>query len=80
VAVSIRAATGDEIVDLLCRAHALTGRERQMVNLARGGLATTELARALRISPYTVQDHFKAIFAKTGFSSRRELLSYFTGQ
>jgi DNA-binding CsgD family transcriptional regulator len=80
VTVSIRAAAADEISDLLCRAHGLTARERQLVDLARGGLATTELAQALAISPYTVQDHLKAIFAKTGVRSRRELLSYFTGR
>jgi DNA-binding CsgD family transcriptional regulator len=79
VAISIRAAATDEIFDLLCRVHGLTGRERQLVNLARGGPATTELARALRVSPYTEQDHLKAIFAKAGVRSRRELLSYFTG-
>ncbi len=78
VAISVRAAAADEVFDLLCRAHGLTGRERQLVNLARGGLATAELARALGISQYTVQDHLKAVFAKTGVRSRRELLSYFT--
>ncbi len=80
VAISIRAAAADEIFDLLCRAHGLTRRERQLVSLARRGLATPELAGELGISPYTVQDHLKAIFAKTGVRSRRELLSYFAGQ
>jgi DNA-binding CsgD family transcriptional regulator len=80
VAISIRAAAADEIFDLLCRAHGLTGRERQLASLARGGVDTSELAQGLGISPYTVQDHLKAIFAKTGVRSRRELLSYFTGR
>jgi DNA-binding CsgD family transcriptional regulator len=75
VAITIRPATADETIDLICRAHGLSTRERQLVNLALAGLATTELARALRISPYTVQDHLKAIFAKVGVRSRRELLS-----
>jgi DNA-binding CsgD family transcriptional regulator len=80
VAITIRAATGDEICDVLCKAHGLTGRERQLVSLARGGLATTELAHALRISAYTVQDHLKTIFEKTGVRSRRELMSHLAGR
>jgi DNA-binding CsgD family transcriptional regulator len=79
VAITIRAATADEVFDLLCKAYGLTGRERQLVSLARGGLATTEVARALDISSYTVQDHLKAIFEKTGVHSRRELMSHFVG-
>jgi DNA-binding CsgD family transcriptional regulator len=79
VAVTIRAAAADEVFDLLCKAHGLTERERQLVNLVRAGLATTRLARALRISPYTVQDHLKAIFGKTGVRSRRELMSHLVG-
>jgi len=74
VAVTIRSATGDEVFDVLSKAHGLTPRERQLATLVRAGLATGELARALRISPYTVQDHLKAIFDKTGVRSRRDLV------
>jgi DNA-binding CsgD family transcriptional regulator len=76
VAITIRAATADEIFDVLCKAYGFTERERQLVSLARGGLATTDLARALGISRYTVQDHLKAIFQKTGVRSRRQLMSH----
>jgi DNA-binding CsgD family transcriptional regulator len=79
VAITLRVATGDEIFDMLCKAYGLTDRERQLVALARGGLATTHVARALGISPYTVQDHLKAIFEKTGVRSRRELMSHLVG-
>jgi len=78
--ITIRAATADEVVDFLCKAHGLSGRERQVVALVRGGLATKPLARALGISPYTVQDHLKAIFDKTGVRSRRELVSHIVGR
>jgi DNA-binding CsgD family transcriptional regulator len=79
VAVTVRAATSDEVFDLLCRAYALTRRERELAAVMLGGLATIELARTLDISPYTVQDHLKSMFEKTGVRSRRELLSLLAG-
>ena len=66
--------------DVLCKAYDLTPRERQLVEMLRSGLATKPLGKALRISPYTVQDHLKAIFEKTGMRSRRELVSHFAGR
>jgi DNA-binding CsgD family transcriptional regulator len=80
VAITFRAATSEEVFDILCRAHDLTHRERQLVSLMLSGLATDQLARALSISPYTVKDHLKAIFAKTGVRSRRELIPHLTGR
>jgi len=80
VAVTVRAATAEEVVDLLCKVHGLTRREREVVGLVLAGLATKQLGRAMGISSYTVQDHLKAIFAKTGASSRRELISQLAGR
>ncbi|MGH9408651.1 MAG: helix-turn-helix transcriptional regulator [Vicinamibacterales bacterium] len=80
VAITIRAATADEVFDLLCKAHDLTPRERQLAALLGTGRPTKALAESLRISPYTVQDHLKAIFAKTGARSRGEVVSQLAGQ
>jgi DNA-binding CsgD family transcriptional regulator len=80
VAITIRAASSDEIFDLLCKTYGLTERERQLVAFVLDGLATKQLAEALSISPYTVQDHLKAVFAKTRVRSRRELVSHLAGR
>lgn len=80
IAIAIRAASADEIFDLLCKTYALTERERQLVAFVLDGLATKQLAEALCISPYTVQDHLKAVFAKTRVRSRRELVSHLAGR
>lgn len=80
VAITIRRATGDEVFDLLAKTDDLTRRERELVALMLDGLATKQLAAALFISPHTVQDHLKGIFAKTGVGSRRELVSLLAGR
>jgi len=79
-AITIRSSTADEVFDLLANAYDLSRRERQLVALMLDGLATKQLAAALSISPHTVQDHLKAIFAKTNLRSRRELVSHLAGR
>jgi DNA-binding CsgD family transcriptional regulator len=79
-AITIRSATIDETFDLLAKAYDLSRRERQLVALMLDGLATKQLAAALCISPHTVQDHLKAVFAKTRLRSRRELVSHLAGR
>jgi DNA-binding NarL/FixJ family response regulator len=79
IAVTLRAATATETFKLLCRAYALSQRERQVVAALVAGLDTRAVAQRLCISRYTVQDHLKSVFTKTGVRSRRELLARFSG-
>jgi Bacterial regulatory proteins, luxR family len=39
------------------------------------GASTQAIATALYLSPHTGQDHLKAIFAKLGVNSRREMVA-----
>jgi DNA-binding CsgD family transcriptional regulator len=77
VVVTFRGATPAETFIILCRAYALTRRERDIVRTVTVGLDTRAIAERLFISPHTVQDHLKSIFDKTGVRSRRELLATF---
>lgn len=58
----------------IAAAYGLTKRESEMMRHLLQGLSTKQIAATLGISPYTVQEHFTAIFEKTGVRSRRELV------
>jgi len=51
----------------------LTGREREVVHLARLGLTAPEMARQLSISPRTAETHLANAYAKLGVRSKIEL-------
>ena len=74
VAVIIQPAGPHDIAPLVAQAYSLSGRERDITRLCFRGLSTKEIAAALHISAYTVQDHLKSIFDKTGTRSRAELV------
>jgi DNA-binding NarL/FixJ family response regulator len=73
-AVIVERAQAVTIAPLIVQAYGLSERERQVMQFMLQGLSTKEIAAELYISPYTVQDHFKAIFDKVGVRSRRELV------
>ena len=75
VAVTIRPAAAREVLDLRLLAHDLTRREREIVVAVLDGCDTRAVAERLFLSPHTVQDHLKAIFAKVGVHTRKELVA-----
>jgi DNA-binding CsgD family transcriptional regulator len=75
IAVSIERASPTERLDLFRRAAGLTARETELLNLVATGADTRAIAEHMFLSEHTVQDHLKAIFAKTGTTNRRDLVA-----
>lgn len=73
VAIVIQATPGEDAAPRRLEAYGLTAREREIATLVARGLTTQEMAARLFLSPWTVQDHLKAIFEKTGTNSRSAL-------
>lgn len=73
VAIVIQPASGEHAAPLRLETYGLSDREREIATLVATGLSTNALAERLFLSPWTVQDHLKSIFDKTGTHSRREL-------
>ena len=73
-AVIIQPATACDVAPLVALAYGLTERECRVTQLCVKGHSTKEIANILALSPYTVQDHLKSIFTKTGVHSRGELI------
>ena len=80
IVVTMEASAPTECRDLFSRAHGLTNREAQVLRHLANGHDTRTVARSMSIAELTVQDHLKAVFAKTSTSSRGELLSTSLGK
>ena len=65
--------------DLFSRCHGLTRREDEVLAVLLQGKDTRAIAAALFLSEHTVNDHVKAILAKTGCANRQVLLSRVAG-
>ena len=75
IAVSIEPSTASERMDLFGRSHALSTRESEVLALLGAGMDSREMAAELVISEHTVNDHVKAMLAKSGARTRQVLLS-----
>ena len=73
--VVVGPAPTEEVAPLVASAYGLSPRERAVTRLVARGLATTAIGVELHLSPWTVQDHLKAIFGKVGVRSRGELVA-----
>lgn len=79
ITVSIEASTPAERREVFALAHGLTPRERQVLDGLTAGMDSRALARLLGVSEYTVNDHVKAVLAKTGSATRQTLSSRIAG-
>jgi DNA-binding CsgD family transcriptional regulator len=75
VAVLVEAPRPVELAAAMADAYGLTERERKVTAWVARGLSTKEIAGDLHLSTYTVQDHLKSIFERTGTSTRGELVA-----
>lgn len=73
-AVIIHPATPHDVAPVVALSYGLSDRETRVAMHCIQGRATKEIAKLLCISTYTVQDHLKSIFDKTGVRSRGELV------
>ena len=64
IAVTLEPARAPELAEVIADAFGLTARERRVTELVAQGLPNVAIAGQLYLSPYTVQDHLKAIFEK----------------
>lgn len=75
IAVSIGPSTNDQRADLFARSNQLSRRETEVLRLALHGMDTRAIADELVIAHTTAEDHLKALLAKTGCTSRHQLLA-----
>lgn len=80
IMVGIETTTPTDRCDLIARAAGLTAREAELLQRLAAGSDTRALARDMSVSEHTVQDHLKAVFAKVGARTRRELVARVVGR
>jgi DNA-binding CsgD family transcriptional regulator len=79
IAVVVQQASAAQLQPVLLAGLGLTPGERDLAALVLQGRSTKECAEELSLSPHTVQDRMKSIFAKAGVRSRRDLVAQLSG-
>ncbi|SQD99583.1 putative LuxR family transcriptional regulator [Parafrankia sp. Ea1.12] len=74
-ALTIEPAKSAQIAPIIVEAYCLTVREQEITRAVARDLSNQEIAAELFLSPHTVRDHLKAVFAKVGVGSRGELVA-----
>ncbi len=67
-------APSNEVAPIVALVYGLKPRERAVTQLCMAGRSTKHMAQSLGVAAYTVQDHLKSIFDKTGARTRGELV------
>jgi DNA-binding CsgD family transcriptional regulator len=75
VAIVLERSASQRATALRLETHGVTEREREVAVMLAQGRTNPDIAETLVLSPYTVQDHIKSLFEKTGVSSRQELVA-----
>ena len=75
LAVIIEPAHPSRNAPLILSSLGLTPRESEIARLVLRGASTKAICAELHLSTYTVKDHLKSIFDKTGVRSRRDLVA-----
>ena len=75
VSVIVGSSDIEPLSPVIAAIFGLSAREQQVAKLVLRGFATQRIARRLRVSPYSVQEHLRDIFAKVGAASRGELVA-----
>jgi DNA-binding CsgD family transcriptional regulator len=73
VAVVLQPASPSSVLTHVLRSYGLSAREREVAALLAHGHSAKSIAARLTISPWTAQDHVKAIYRKTGVGARSDL-------
>ncbi len=79
IAVTIEPSTPSERREVFALAHALSPREREVLDHLASGADARTIAERLVLSSHTVHDHVKAILAKTETPNRQALLARIVG-
>ena len=80
VAVILEPAETAAVAPLAFAAHGLTPREAAVATSLLRGHTNKEAAHELGITPFTVQQHLKAVFEKFAVHSRGELIAKLLGK